>query len=102
MATLHTVNKSPFATNTLVSCLNHAINGDSILLIEDGVYGGLKDSSISKAVSEKIAKVAIYILKADFDARGLNDANLIEGIKVTDYKGFVDMAAKHDLNNAWL
>ena len=41
MSTLHTVNKSPFATQALVSCLNHAKAGDTVLMIEDGVYGGL-------------------------------------------------------------
>ncbi len=41
MSTLHTVNKSPFATQALLSCLNHAKAGDAVLLIEDGVYGGL-------------------------------------------------------------
>ena len=38
MSTLHTVNKSPFATQALLSCLNHAKAGDAILLERGGTY----------------------------------------------------------------
>ena len=102
MATLHTVNKSPFETRTLQSCLNHASEGDSILLIEDGVYGALNNSEIADIVATKIAKISILVLAPDLEARGLNEDRLIKGIGTTDYAGFVDMAAKHELNQAWL
>ncbi|MBF0334232.1 MAG: sulfurtransferase complex subunit TusB, partial [Alphaproteobacteria bacterium] len=42
---LHTVNKSPFEKNALESCLSHAVEGASILLIEDGVYAALGGTS---------------------------------------------------------
>ena len=32
MSTLHTVNKSPFSTQSLLSCLNHAKDGDAVLM----------------------------------------------------------------------
>ena len=102
MATLHTVNKSPFETNALKSCLNHVSDGDSILLIEDGVYGALLKSEIAEVVSKKLEKISIIVLAPDLKARGLNADRLIEGISTTDYAGFVDLAAKHELNQAWL
>lgn len=102
MSTLHTVNKSPFATRTLLSCLNHVSAGDSILLIEDGVYGALMGSEISKNISDKSKGFSIFVLAPDMKARGLSEDKLIEGIEPVDYASFVDMAAKHDLNQAWL
>ncbi len=102
MSTLHTVNKSPFATQTLLSCLNHASDGDSILMIEDGVYGGASGTGLADAVSARNGAVAIYVLGPDLTARGLDSARLIDGIKSVDYAGFVDLATKHDLTHAWL
>ncbi len=102
MSTLHTVNKSPFATKTLLSCLNHASKGDSILLIEDGVYGALKGSELAEIITTKAKDFSVFLLAPDMKARGINEDKLIENIELVDYAKFVDMAAKHDLNQAWL
>ncbi len=102
MAILHTVNKSPFETSTLKSCLEHVNEGDSILLIEDGVYGALANSAISEMVKEKMNNISIYALAPDLAARGIEVENLIDNIKATDYAGFVDLVAKNDVSQAWL
>jgi tRNA 2-thiouridine synthesizing protein B len=102
MSTLHTVNKSPFSTQTLLSCLNHAMDGDAVLMIEDGVYGGAKGTGISDAVAAKTGSVAIYVLEGDIAARGIDPARLIEGVKPVNYVGFVGLAADHDRTQAWL
>ncbi len=102
MATLHTVNKSPFATRDLESCLAHARDGDSILMIEDGIYGGLAGTSISDAVAARAGSVSIYVLSNDMAARGMSEDRLIDGVKAVDYAGFVDLVVKNDLVNAWL
>jgi len=47
---LHTVNKSPFEKNSLETCLRLIDDNSAILLIEDGVYGALKNTSISETV----------------------------------------------------
>ncbi len=101
MATLHTVNKSPFEKTSFESCLNHAKAGSAILMIEDGVYGGMKGT----AFSEKVASakdVTLYILGPDMQARGIGEDRLIDGIKVVDYAGFVDLVTEHDKVQAWL
>ena len=92
---LHTVNKSPFERNTLESCLKHAKKGAAILLIEDGVYGALKGTTMTKKVEEAMKKVSIYALYPDIEARGMQDRAL-DGIKLIDYSGFVDLAAAHN------
>ncbi len=102
MPTLHTVNKSPFATPALKSCLEHASDGDAILMIEDAVYGAAKGTAIADMVAARSGAVAIYVLGPDLAARGLEEKRLIKGIATLDYAGFVDLAAKNDLTHAWL
>lgn len=102
MSTLHTVNKSPFATPALQSCLNHAKDGDTILMIEDGVYGAAKGTVMADAVAAKSGAVKIVVLGPDLAARGIDAARMIDGITSVDYAGFVDLAAKNDVTQAWL
>ena len=102
MSTLHTVNKSPFATQTLVSCIDHTLKGDAILLIEDGVYGALAGSAVAEAVKARAGEVAIYVLTEDAQARGLDAGKLLGEVTGTTYEGFVDLVAEHDRTQAWL
>jgi tRNA 2-thiouridine synthesizing protein B len=99
---LHTVNKSPFEKISLNSCLDHATQGSSVLLIEDGVYGAMKGTSLADKVSAAGKIVSLYILGPDMLARGISEDRLIEGVKVVDYAGFVDLVTGHDRVQAWL
>jgi len=102
MSTLHTVNKSPFATGTLQSCLNHVKDGDTILLIEDGVYGATTGTTLADAVSAKSGAVTISVLSGDIAARGIDQSRLIKGVTTVDYTAFFSLAASHDRCQAWL
>ena len=102
MSTLHTVNKSPFATQALISCLNHAKAGDAVLMIEDGVYGGLGGTGLTEIIAEFGKNVSLYVLSPDLAARGVDAGRLIGGVEGVDYSGFVDLVAKHDRTQAWL
>lgn len=102
MSTLHTVNKSPFATQSLVSCLNHAKAGDAILMIEDGVYGGLAGTGLTEIIAEFGKNVSLYVLSPDLAARGIDAGRLIDGVEGVDYDGFVGLVTKHDRTQAWL
>jgi tRNA 2-thiouridine synthesizing protein B len=99
---LHTVNKSPFETTTLQSCLAHVSKGDAVLLIEDGVLGALKGTVVSGDIWSKRVDVEFYVLGPDASARGLTKERMIDGISLIDYGGFVDLAAKHKKSQAWL
>ena len=102
MPTLHTVNKSPFERSTLESCLAHAVPGSSVLLIEDGVYGAIDGTRTAERVKEAMSNLAIYVLGPDLKARGMREDQVIDGIKVVDYAGFVDLATENDRVNSWL
>jgi tRNA 2-thiouridine synthesizing protein B len=98
---LHTVNKSPTERNALESCLKYLKKGSVVLLIEDGVYGALKGSTTTKMVEQTLKNFPIYALYPDIEARGMQD-RVIDGIKLVDYSGFVDLVAEHTTVQAWL
>ena len=102
MAMLHTVNKSPFQSTTMMSCLNHAVEGDAVLMIEDGVLGALKGSKVAGTISGLTGQLRFYALGPDLAARGIDQSRVIEGITVVDYAGFVDLVTNHKGTNAWL
>jgi len=102
MATLHTINKSPFERSTLVSCLNHTSAGDKILLIEDGVIGARKGSAFAELVKSAQSNCALYVLAPDMEARGIAQGDLVDGVTPVDYSGFVDLVAECDRTQSWL
>ena len=102
MAMLHTVNKSPFERNALESCLTKSKDGSSILLIEDGVVGALKGTVIADKLTSAMTSKNVYVLGSDLNTRGFSDADIIDGIKVVDYEGFVDLVAEHSNVQSWL
>jgi tRNA 2-thiouridine synthesizing protein B len=102
MSILNTVNKSPFERNSLESCLKFANSGDPVLLFEDGVYAVLKGTSAEGQIKTALDNQSIYVLGPDLKARGFSVDRVIEGVKVVDYAGFVDLAAENDKVQAWL
>ena len=98
---LHTVNKSPFENRTLETCLRFARQGSAVLLIEDGVYAAAKGTAISRQVQEAMKNVSIYALKPDVEARGMQ-SRVMDGVRLVDYGGFVDLVAEHDAVQSWL
>jgi len=98
---LHTVNKSPFERNSLDSCLQHVGKGHAVLLIEDGIYAAVKGTAAAKQLTEAGKNVEVYALQPDVDTRGMK-GRLMDGIKLVDYGGFVDLVAKHERVQSWL
>lgn len=90
---LFTVNKSPFLTGNLESCLRFASAGAPILLYEDGVYAAKAGTRVEGLVRQALARHPVYALEADLKARGIEQ--LMEGIRVIDYAGFVELVEQH-------
>jgi len=98
---LHIVNKSPYERNSLASCLAHAQKGAAVLLIEDAVYGATRGNVADGAIRKALQELPVYALGPDLEARGMQ-ANVIEGVQVVDFGGFVDLVAEHRTNQSWL
>jgi tRNA 2-thiouridine synthesizing protein B len=99
---LHTINKSPFETNSLETCLRFARAGHSVLLFEDGIYGAFKGTRFESLITESLKSKNIYVLVPDVEARGMRTDNVIDGIKTVDYAGFVDLTVDNKTVQAWL
>jgi tRNA 2-thiouridine synthesizing protein B len=101
MSTLHTVNKSPFTHNTLRSCLNICSDRDGILLLEDGVFGAITSSPCTAELQSLINRgVSVFVLEQDAKARGIEE-KLVEGVQLTDYDKFVQLALDHRCVQSW-
>lgn len=98
---LHIVNKSPTQARSLESCLRMTLPGQAVLLIEDGVYAATTGNSSEAQVRAAAAKVKLYALKPDLEARGMT-ARALDGVTLVDYGGFVDLVAEHGTPNSWL
>ncbi|MHB1247029.1 MAG: sulfurtransferase complex subunit TusB [Sulfuriferula sp.] len=97
------MNKSPFENTTLSSCLRVVCKGGGValLLIEDGVYAATKNSTAGNAVRSVISDIQVYALWPDVEARGIQD-RVLEGVKMVDYGGFVDLVVEHSNVQSWL
>lgn len=102
MSLLHTVNKSPLDRNALESAVTHAMKGSAVLMIEDGIYGAMKGTIKSNIVTDAIGDVSFYVMGPDLKARGIDESKVIDGIEIVDYKGFVELVAKHKATQSWL
>jgi len=98
---LHIVNKSPYERNSLEACLRLAQPGSAVLLIEDGVYAATRGNASEAKLRDAMKRVTVYALAPDLDARGMA-ARVIDGIKLIDYGGFVDLVCERPNCQSWL
>lgn len=98
MTMLHLVNKSPFDGSSLNTATSIMKPDDALLLIEDGVYGAIKNSTSAAKLEGK----NVSVLGPDLAARGLAEDKLVDGVKIVDYAGFVDMVESNDKVQSWL
>jgi tRNA 2-thiouridine synthesizing protein B len=95
---LHMVNKSPYERDALATCVGYCRDGDTVLLIEDGVYAAI---ATGKAAAN-LQGLKVAALGPDLNARGIGEDKLIEGIQIVDYAGFVDLVTTTDRVQSWL
>ena len=90
MSILHTVNK-PGQAMTL--CLRAIKAGDSVLLLEDGVYELMNPDQRLTAVPDGCA---VYVMAADALARGVPVT-----AELVDYERFVSLSVEHEQVLSW-
>ncbi len=99
---LHTVNKSPYSSKSLEVCVGYLLSGDTVLLIEDGVYAATKAGAAESTVKMGQESAKVYALGPDLKARGIDADKLVDGVEVVGYDGFVELAASADKVQNWL
>jgi tRNA 2-thiouridine synthesizing protein B len=95
---LHLVNKSPYDGSSLSTATSYMKAGDTLLLIEDGVYGAVKNSKAASLVEGR----SVSVLGPDLAARGIGEDKLVDGVNIVDYPGFVDLVEANDKVQSWL
>lgn len=96
---LHTVNHSPFRSDSFESCLRFLLPGDVLLLIEDAVIGVMENNTFSELIKKTMENNEVFVLEPDMKSRGVTRP--IEGVKKIDYDGFVELVEKHQITS-WL
>ena len=91
MSILHTVNKPGQA---MALCLRAIGAGDSLLLLEDGVYELMNPDQRLTAVPDGCD---VYVLAADALARGVQ----VVTAELVDYEHFVSLCVEHDQVLSW-
>ena len=64
-------------------------------------YAAAADTAVSKRVQEAMKSVSIYALKPDVEARGMQN-RVMDGVRLVDYGGFVDLVVEHNAVQSWL
>ncbi len=98
MSILHIVNKSPYEKNSLETAVGYVKEGDAVLLIVDAVYAAAKAGS----AAAKLDGLDVSVMGSDLAARGIGEDKLIDGAKIVDYAGFVDLVEAKDSTQSWL
>ena len=102
MASLHTVNKSPFERDSARTCLRLSQQGSGVLFIEDGTLAAVAGSQFEKELEQRKDQLKFYVLLPDLKARGFDVNDVHAGIEAIDYDGFVDLTVEYERVNAWL
>lgn len=97
---LHIINKSPLDRPSLDTVLRIAQSG-AVLLTEDGVYAATKGHAGADKVQALMAKMKVFVLTPDLEARGVAD-RVIEGVTGVDYGGYVDLVVEYPNCQSWL
>ena len=99
MSVLHLINKSPFSHSAAMECLQMVQPGDSILLLEEGVYGALEHSPLSDRL-KALQGVAVCALEPDLTARAIS-TNCLPTVRIIGMADFVQLAIAHEQSLSW-
>ncbi len=102
MGVLHLVSRSSGASLALAQCLERVGHGDAVLLLEGGVYAARKDSVFSPQLKVAMRQVSIHALSPDLVARGIGPEELLEGVVLVDYEGFVKLSLDYSPIISWV
>jgi tRNA 2-thiouridine synthesizing protein B len=94
---LHLIYQSPLETATL----QRLGETDSVLFLENALFNLLKKSRFEILVKETLRQQSLFVLEDEIRLRGIDEKELIEGIMVINYQGFVHLTLKHPLIQTW-
>lgn len=94
---LHTVNKN---TGCLKRCLSLLSEGDTVLLLEDGVYAAMNNPENTDLWETVLPKVTLHVITDDLADRGIS-GQLVSRFEPADWTQFVALAAASTKVVSW-
>lgn len=94
---LHLIYQSSLESATLQRI---ALN-DSVLFMENALFRLLKTNHNANELKAMSKLHSLFVLGEEIEIRGIHPSELITGIKVIDYQGFVTLTLKHRLIQTW-
>ena len=94
---LHTLMSSPYRCD-FNAMLRLLVEGDDVLLLQDGVIAALEGNLVLEALEN--ASISLFALREDLEARGLVE-QISTSVTMISYTDFVTLAVKNPQQMAW-
>ncbi len=99
---LHIVNYAVFDPAQVDRLLSRIGVGHTLMLIENGVYMVKCSSVAAERLERALPELTVCALAADLAARGITPAEVMAGIALVDYDGFVDLTVDNAVIHSWI
>ena len=90
-----------FQTPIEIAILERIDSGDDVLFLENAVLRILQNGQLGDNLTQLLKRSCLYVLRDDIELRGITSAELVKGIEVIDYAGFVALTVKNSLIQSW-
>lgn len=94
---LHLIFQSPLD----IAVLERMDSGDVAVFLESAVLGVLKKGKLADVLATKVGSNRLCVLSEDMAIRGILASELVIGLEVIDYSGFVNLAVENQLIQSW-
>jgi sulfur relay protein TusB/DsrH len=94
---LHLITQSPIDR----AIFQRLETGDDVLFLDKAVLNLLQRGSLNTALTSLLTQYQFYVLIDDLEVRGVGSAELLKGLNVIDYTGFVELAVKNIHIQTW-
>lgn len=95
---LHLVFQSPID----IAVLERMDSGDVAVFLESAVLGVLQKGRLADVLAAKVgSNRRLFVLSEDMVIRGILVSELVAGLEVIDYSGFVNLAVENQLIQSW-
>lgn len=73
----------------------------TVLLIEDAVYSVKSNCQSATVIASHLPRITVYAIAPDLMLRGIGKEEILKGIILVDYEGFVDLTVKNEGLQFW-
>ena len=98
---LHILRHPPHNDSRFASCLRTISSGQSLILMEDAVYGLLPGTTARNALEYLPGTIGLYALDVDLNARGVAVGDLPCQVRIINYPMMGELCLEHTKAVSW-